>query len=68
MSIEKRLLTVEEFSEYMNEAKGTTYNKVRAGVFLPGLVHVPGRGKRPSIRFDKTAIDKWLADHAEEGR
>jgi predicted DNA-binding transcriptional regulator AlpA len=57
---EKRLMRPQEYAEHMNYKLGTIYNKINRNEFLPGLVKIPNQGKRPTVRFDRKALDAWL--------
>ena len=68
MSIEKRLLTLKEFAQYIGLKPGTLYNIRHAGRDFPVRpIEIPSRGKRPTLRFDKKAVDAWI-DSQSEGR
>ncbi len=64
---EKRLMRPQEFAEYTDYKLGTIYNKINRGEFLPGLVKIPNQGRRPTIRFDRKAVDDWIDRQAEGG-
>lgn len=64
---EKRLMRPQEFAEYTDYKLGTVYNKANRGEFLPGLVKIPNQGKRPTIRFDRKAVDAWIDSQSAGG-
>jgi excisionase family DNA binding protein len=52
--MEKRLLTVNDLSDYLSMSKGSIYTKVCLGK-IPGVIKI-GR----SLRFEKVKIDAWI--------
>lgn len=55
--MEKRLMTVEEVSDYLALPRATVYSFVARKRFPEGTVRRLGR----ALRFEKAAIDGWLA-------
>ena len=58
--MKKRLLNIEEASEYLSVPKGSLY-KMAWQERLPFVVKI-GR----ALRFDKTQMDKWIEENTEE--
>jgi len=58
--MEKRLININEASEYLGIPKGSLYKMVWQRK-LPFVVRV-GR----SLRFDKEKIDKWILENTAE--
>lgn len=58
--MEKRLLNIEEASEYLGIPKGSLY-KMAWQRRLPFIVKV-GR----ALRFDKNKMDLWIEENTEE--
>ena len=54
--MEKRLMTVNELSEYMATSVGSIYTKVCERKMPPECIVKIGR----ALRFDKAKIDIWL--------
>ena len=51
------VLTIDELADYLKLSKSTLYHLARRG-------DVPGQKIGRHWRFHKTAIDKWLGEHA----
>lgn len=62
--MEKRLLSVPEVCSYLALPKATVYSFVARGRFPEGTVRRLGR----ALRFEKSAIDGWLASQDNGGR
>lgn len=60
--MEKRLLNIEEASEYLGIPRGSLYKMAWQGRF-PFVVRV-GR----ALRFDKPKMDSWIDENTEEPR
>ena len=61
-----KLLKPEKYADLMGWKPSTVYNRRNKGDFLPGLVVIKSPGKRPTIRFDLQAVEKWLEEQLEE--
>ena len=66
-TIERRLLSIKELAEYLGVSPGSLYNLKWAGKDFPiRPIEIPGRAKvRPTLKFDKKAVDAWIDGHAE---
>jgi len=69
--MEKRLLNVNDLSEYLSMPVPTVYTYVSIGRIPPTCIRRIGR----ALRFEKLAIDRWVSDesanrgiHAESGQ
>ncbi len=58
--MEKRIMTIEELSEYTGYKKSYLYKKTMSGL-IPGSSK-PGNGR---LFFDREKIDRWLLGDAE---
>ncbi len=58
-SYDKRLLDVNQLSEYLSLPKATIYTWVSLRRIPPGAIVRLGR----SLRFDRKVIDSWVEEH-----
>ena len=65
-TITQRFLTVQEFSTYLNFSPRHIYNLVAAKKYdqLPIKPLRIGKGPKAAVRFDRVALDKWIADQS----
>lgn len=61
-SLEKRMLTVEQYAAYLEMSAGHIYNCIysKKTENLPTAPIRIGTGSKATIRFDKVALDKWI--------
>ena len=63
-----RLMTTAQLAHYLGMHRGSVYNAIAKGNFPFKPVPLPCQGKqRPTIRWDRRAVDKWI-DAQVEGR
>jgi excisionase family DNA binding protein len=60
------LMRVEDVAELLNVKSSTVYEWARMG-YIPSVQLGTGKSK-PCVRFDRKAIEQWLAAKSKAGR